>query len=88
MADRSVKAAKDHGVKTLALTGGVAANTGLRTAMEERAAAEGIEFVCPSFIFCTDNGAMIGATGYIDYMRGIRDDLSLNAIPGLPIGAR
>ena len=56
--------------------------------MEERAAAEGIEFVCPSFIFCTDNGAMIGAAGYIDYMRGIRDDLTLNAIPGLPIGAR
>ncbi|MCR4839366.1 MAG: tRNA (adenosine(37)-N6)-threonylcarbamoyltransferase complex transferase subunit TsaD, partial [Eubacterium sp.] len=88
LADRSVKAAKDYGVKTLALAGGVAANTGLRTAMEERAAAEGIEFVCPSFIFCTDNGAMIGAAGYIDYMRGIRDDLTLNAIPGLPIGAR
>ena len=88
LADRSVKAAKDHGVKTLALAGGVAANTGLRKAMEERAATEGIEFVCPSFIYCTDNGAMIGAAGYIDYMRGIRDDLTLNAIPGLPIGAR
>ena len=54
----------------------------------EGAAAEGIEFLCPSFIFCTDNGAMIGAAGYIDYMRGIRDDLTLNAVPGLPIGAR
>lgn len=88
LSERAVKAAKDHGVKTLALAGGVAANTGLREAMKERAAAEGITFVCPSFIFCTDNGAMIGAAGYIDYMRGIRDDLTLNAVPGLPIGAR
>lgn len=88
LSERSVKAAKDYGVNTLALAGGVAANTGLRTAMQERAAAEGIGFVCPSFIFCTDNGAMIGAAGYIDYRRGIRDDLSLNAVPGLPIGAR
>ena len=56
--------------------------------MRKSAEAVGISFYNPSLIFCTDNAAMIGAAGYYDYLRGIRDDYSLNAVPNLKIGSR
>ncbi|MCR5367508.1 MULTISPECIES: tRNA (adenosine(37)-N6)-threonylcarbamoyltransferase complex transferase subunit TsaD [Eubacterium] len=88
LTDHAVRAAKDHGCDKLALAGGVAANSSLREHMRKSAEAVGISFYNPSLIFCTDNAAMIGAAGYYDYLRGIRDDYSLNAVPNLKIGSR
>ena len=88
LTDHAVRAAKDHGCDKLALAGGVAANSSLRENMRKSAEAVGISFYNPSLIFCTDNAAMIGAAGYYDYLRGIRDDYSLNAVPNLKIGSR
>ncbi len=84
----SINAAKDHGIGKLALAGGVASNSRLRECMKEAAKKEGLAFYYPSPILCTDNAAMIGATGYYAYMAGERSPLSLNAMPNLKIGER
>ena len=84
----SIEAAKRNGITRFAIAGGVASNSSLRGRMEQACKANGIEFYHPSPIYCTDNAAMIGAAGYYDYLRGIRDGWDLNAIPNLKIGAR
>lgn len=84
----SIDVAKRYGIKKFAIAGGVASNSSLRGRMEQACQANGIEFYHPSPIFCTDNAAMIGAAGYYDYLRGIRDGWDLNAIPNLKIGSR
>ncbi len=88
LTDNSVRAAKDYGVKELALAGGVAANSTLRAHMKEVCEKEGITFYYPSPIYCTDNAAMIGVQGYHAYMAGERSGLALNAVPNLKIGER
>lgn len=88
LADHTIKAALDHGMKSVALAGGVAANSLLRETMKERAEAAGLTFRCPELIYCTDNGAMIASAGYFEYIQGRRADLYLNAVPNLKIGKR
>ena len=88
LVEHSVNAAKAYGFKKLAIAGGVASNSSLRAAFEKKCEAEGIPFYHPSPVFCTDNAAMIGAAGYYDYLKGIRSDLDLNAIPNLKLGER
>ena len=65
--------------KKLVLAGGVAANTHLRAALEALAEKRNIPFVVPERALCGDNGAMIAAAGYYDYLAGHRADTSLNA---------
>ena len=81
-----VEAAKSVGVNKIALAGGVAANTALRMQMEEESRKNGMEFFCPPFELCTDNGAMISCAGYLSYISGIRGGLDLNAVPQLSLG--
>ena len=88
LVEHSVNAAKAYGFKKLAIAGGVASNSSLRAAFEKKCEVEGISFYHPSPVFCTDNAAMIGAAGYYDYLKGIRSDLDLNAIPNLKLGER
>ncbi len=88
LSDHTIQAAIDNGCHRVALAGGVAANTLLRETMRKKAAEKGLSFTCPPLIFCTDNGAMIGAAGYFDYMNGQRAGLDLNANPNLKIGER
>ncbi len=85
---KAVAAAKDHGMKQVAIAGGVAANSSLRNAMAKACSENGLTFYYPSPIFCTDNAAMIGTAAYYEYLKGVRDDLDLNAIPNLKIGER
>ena len=84
----SMEVANRYGVKKFAIAGGVASNSSLRTRMAQACQNNKIEFFYPSPVLCTDNAAMIGAAGYYDYMRGIRDGWDLNAIPNLKIGTR
>ena len=81
-------AAKEYGYDKLAIAGGVASNSGLRTAMEEACKKEGIRFYRPSPIFCTDNAAMIGVAAYYEYKKGVRHGWDLNAVPNLKLGER
>lgn len=88
LTDNSVRAAKAYGCSSLALSGGVAANSSLREAMREACGVNGLSLYHPSPIYCTDNAAMIGVAGYYAYINGVRDDWSLNAVPNLKIGER
>ena len=80
LVEKSVAACEEYGLKTLAAGGGVAANGYLRNALSARCAEKGIRFILPPKILCTDNAAMIGAEGYIRYLKGDFAGLDLNAV--------
>ncbi|MCL6289824.1 tRNA (adenosine(37)-N6)-threonylcarbamoyltransferase complex transferase subunit TsaD [Streptomyces sp. 43Y-GA-1] len=60
---KAVAACRDHGVGTLVVVGGVAANSRVRELAEQRCRAAGITLRVPPLKLCTDNGAMIAAVG-------------------------
>lgn len=83
---KAERAVDEYGVKQLLLAGGVAANKGLRKALEETFGDKAdVELVIPPLSLCTDNAAMIAAAGTVMFERGKRAELSLNANPGLDI---
>lgn len=88
LVSRAMLAVKEYNMDTLAIAGGVAANSALRTALEEECAKAGVKFYVPSPIFCTDNAAMIGVAAYYEYMKGVRHGWDLNAVPNLKLGER
>lgn len=88
LVDKTIQAAKEFGIDKVALAGGVASNSALRSGMEAACKKAGKQLFYPSPIFCTDNAAMIGAAAYYDFMRGIRHGLDLNAVPNLKIGQK
>lgn len=63
-------AAKETGIKHIALAGGVSANNGLRNAFKEHAEKYGWTIYIPKFSYTTDNAAMIAVTGYYKYKDG------------------
>ncbi|MGB4660357.1 MAG: tRNA (adenosine(37)-N6)-threonylcarbamoyltransferase complex transferase subunit TsaD [Mobilitalea sp.] len=85
---KTMLAAKDFDMKKVAIAGGVAANSSLRTAMAVACKENNLTFYYPSPIFCTDNAAMIGVAAYYEFMNGTRSGLDLNAVPNLKIGER
>ena len=75
-------AAETTGVRRVAISGGVAANTALRDGLSAMGEACGWEIYMPPKNFCTDNAAMIAAAGYAAYAGGERSDLTLTPDPG------
>lgn len=63
-------AARQTGIRQIALAGGVAANSGLQNALRNEAAGEGWEVFIPPIGYSTDNAAMIAITGYFKYLEG------------------
>ncbi len=82
---KTVAAAGDHGVAAVALGGGVAANRALRAVLAERLRTVGLPLLVPPPVWCTDNGAMIGAAAGFRFAAGDRADASLEAIPNLAL---
>ncbi len=76
---KTMRAIKEYQVSNLVMAGGVAANKGLRTKLEELCKKENISFSVPRIKYCTDNAAMIGSAAYYAYQKGIKADLTLNA---------
>ena len=66
--DKLYKASKALGIKRIALSGGVSANTALRQAYQDYAKRYGWEIFIPKFGFTTDNAAMIGIVGYYKFL--------------------
>ena len=82
---KTVGAAVDMGRDKIVVAGGVAANSRLREMLQTECAKKGIKLYYPEPILCTDNAAMIGCAAYYKYMAGETDDLTLDAIPNLPL---
>lgn len=78
-------AVRSTGIKRVVLSGGVAANSGLRKTMLEVSKEEGFEVFLPPIKLCTDNGAMIASAGYYRYKRGEKAELDFNPKAYLPI---
>ncbi|WP_432736344.1 tRNA (adenosine(37)-N6)-threonylcarbamoyltransferase complex transferase subunit TsaD [Maridesulfovibrio sp. FT414] len=72
---------RNHGIKSLIVAGGVAANSVVRRVMSRVAGRSSIPLVLPSLHLCTDNGAMIAYAGYLMAEAGCRHNLDLEAIP-------
>jgi len=87
LVEKTIRAAKEKEVKQLLLSGGVAANKGLRDTLQAAVTSglPGVELLIPPLSLCGDNAAMIGAAAYAQYKADSHDvaDMSLNAKPGL-----
>ena len=82
---KTLRAAKKYGVSHVLLAGGVARNSRLRNELKRRARSQKITFHIPSPILCTDNAAMVATVGYFMLQKGMTADLSLDAVPNLPL---
>lgn len=67
---KALRAVEKFGCKTLALSGGVAANKKLRSDLAEMCNANGINFTVPDFELCTDNAQMIALAAYFNLRNG------------------
>jgi len=77
--DRLRRGARETGVTTIGLGGGVAANRALREAAAAMAHDEGLDLVVPALEYCTDNAAMIGSLGHFMLAAGLRSGLDADA---------
>ncbi len=85
---KTMRAARACGARSVAVAGGVAANSGLREHMERACREAGLPLRSPSPALCTDNAAMIARAGWELARLGWRSPLSLDARPNLPLTSR
>ena len=82
---KSIRAAKQSGVNLVTVSGGVSANSCLRSRMSEAAVAAGVELKLTSPSLSTDNAAMIGYAGLERFLLGYRSELTEDADPNLKL---
>ena len=85
LVSRTIAAAEQFGYKTVALAGGVSANSSVRDLLEKECKKKGFRLYMPALYLCGDNAAMIGCQAYYDYLAGRRADESLNAVATLSL---
>jgi N6-L-threonylcarbamoyladenine synthase len=83
LVEKTLQAARETGVRSVVVAGGVAANSGLRRELERACRESGIRLVLPGMQYCIDNAAMIALAGYLRYQRGARSGLDLNPRPSM-----
>lgn len=86
LSGKLIRCACDKGLKKIALGGGVAANTCLRSMLKKMCEEKNLSLFLPPPALCGDNGAMIAAQGYYEAVSGHSAGLSLNAKAVLPVG--
>lgn len=82
---RTLAAAKESGVRSIFVSGGVAANRELRATFEAQAKRDGLDVFFPSRALSTDNAAMIAAAGYPRFEAGQHEDCTLDPAANLPL---
>lgn len=87
LVDRLEAAALAHGRQAIAIQGGVSANSGLRSAVENLGRKQGWDVHIPPFRYCTDNGAMIAISGQLAAMGGQSGGLGDGPLPRWPMEA-
>lgn len=85
LTQKTIAAAKEYGYKTIALAGGVSANSSVRGMLKAECEKNGFRLYMPRLDLCGDNAAMIGCQAYYDYLAGRRADESLNAVATLSL---
>jgi len=84
---RTIAAAREKGRDKLVVAGGVAANSRIRADFKEAAEENGLTLFVPPLRLCGDNGAMIGAQGYYEFLAGTRAQSDLNAFATMDLDA-
>ena len=85
LVDRLMLAAEEGSYTTIAAAGGVSANSCLRALLERECKRRHLRLFVPPLELCGDNAAMIGSQAYYEALAGHFADLSLNAMPTMPI---
>ncbi len=85
LVEKTMKASEALGYSTVALAGGVSANSGVRGELEKACKKRGYKLYMPELKYCGDNAAMIGCQGYFDFLAGKRAYESLNGIATLSL---
>lgn len=73
LAEKTMRLAEERNRDTIVISGGVAANDGLRRELEKRTEEAGKKLYYPERKYCTDNGAMIASATYYNYIKGDYD---------------
>ncbi len=82
---RAIACALDYGLNTIAVGGGVAANSGLRKHLQDAAVGHNLRVLFPPLKYCTDNAAMIGCAAADHFNRGHTSPLTLGVHSRLPL---
>ena len=88
LCDNVFATCKKLGADKIAVAGGVASNTALRSKLLDKGRKSKIDILIPDPVLCTDNAAMIGSAAYFQYLKGDFAPLSLNAKPNLKLGQK
>jgi N6-L-threonylcarbamoyladenine synthase len=83
LVEKAIRAAEEYGCKTIALAGGVAANSCLRKELQAKAEAKSLKVMIPPLILCTDNAAMVAARAYYLLKEGKTSSFDLPAVASL-----
>ena len=88
LTEKSMAFVEEKKYRYFAVAGGVASNSALRVSLQTACEKRGVSFYAPTPVLCTDNAAMIGCAGYYEFLKGVRADYHLNAVPNLKLGER
>jgi N6-L-threonylcarbamoyladenine synthase len=85
LVERTTRCARDQGLQTLVMVGGVAANQRLRQRLEQRCAELGLQWRLAPLAYCTDNAAMVGVAAEQRLLAGGISEIRLAVAPRLPL---
>lgn len=85
LCEKALTAARMHGISTVALAGGVAANARLRAVLQDVGAQRGIKIFMPSLALCTDNAAMIALAGFYHFAEKATTSFETDAYSRSPV---